>query len=83
MVTKQRSEVVSDKQKPNLISFFILTSIALPLIMFGAFALEDPQAMPWVVSPSLAWSAIVVGVVIDAAAIAAFFQELKRVKRLR
>ena len=70
----------SSKQKPNLTSFIILASTALPLIILGVYGLDRPDAAPWLANPAVAWSMIAVGLMIEGAATLTLLSELKQVR---
>ena len=70
----------SSRQKPNLISFMVLASTALPLIILGVYGLGRPDAVPWLANRAVAWSMIAVGLMIEGAATLTLFSELKRVR---
>ncbi len=82
MYGKAQREVdsVSTSDKPNLVSFIGMTSVAVPLLGAGIIGLTAPEILPWPSNLSIAWSLIAVGGIMDAAAVFTLLAELKRVR---
>lgn len=77
---QQEVDSVSTSDKPNLVSFIVMTSVAVPLLAAGIIGLTAPEILPWPSNPSIAWSLIAVGGIMDAAAVFTLLAELKRVR---
>ncbi len=71
---------VSAREKPNLVSFIVITTIAVPLLAAGIIGLTAPELLPWPPNPTIAWSLLGVGGVMDIAAVFTLMSELQRVR---
>ena len=71
---------MSVQEKPNLTIFILLSVLALPLVGAGIIGLSAPELLPWAGKPSVAWSLLGVGIIIDGAAVINLLAELRRVR---
>lgn len=71
---------MNNQQKPNLSTFITLSMVALPLLVVGIMGLTAPELVPWAANPTIAWSLLGVGLIMDAAAVVNLLGELRRVR---
>ena len=75
----QAADSAATRNKPNLTSFIVITMVALPLLVAGIIGLTAPELLPWPPNPSIAWSLLGVGGMMDVAAVFTLLSELRRV----
>ena len=73
---------MAEKQKPNIVPFAVISTAALPLLAAGIVSLSSPELLPWPPNPTITWSLIAVGGLMDVAAAVVLVQELLRVGRI-
>ena len=71
---------MNSRQKPNLGTFITLSMVALPLLVAGIMGLTAPEIVPWAANPTVAWSLLGVGLIMDAAAVVNLLSELRRAR---
>ena len=71
---------MDSRQKPKLATFITLSAVALPLLVAGIMGLTAPEIVPWAAKPSVAWSLVGVGLIMDAAAVVNLLGELRRAR---
>ncbi|MEM7468440.1 MAG: hypothetical protein AAF387_16345 [Pseudomonadota bacterium] len=66
--------------KPNLLPFVALSTIAMPMLVGGILGFVSPETLPWPPNPTLNWALLIVGGLLDGAAVVILLQELRRVR---
>lgn len=73
---------MAEKTKPNILPFMLITTVALPLLVSGIISYTNPELMPWASNPSITWSLIGVGLLMDMVAAWILVVEIQRVNRI-